>query len=179
MSTTSTTPAGSPSAGAGAAPSPLRQPERFEPLALLAAAAIPGLGHIVLGEVRRGVLIAAGVLGLFFGGMFIGGIDVVDRQEDGVWFLGQALVGPIAFATDYIHQSQFKVRDQVLGPDPRDPRRAVTRDITRTRRPDENPGNSKSLGRMNELGTLFSAIAGMLNLIAVIDAGYHGKARKK
>jgi hypothetical protein len=34
----------------------------------------------------------------------------------------------------------------------------------------DRPPNVKSLGRVNELGTLFCTIAGMLNLIAVIDA---------
>ena len=63
------------------------------------------------GERLRGVLIAVGVLGLFFGGMLIGGIDVIDSREDRVWFFGQALVGPTAFAVDWAHQTQFKVID--------------------------------------------------------------------
>jgi hypothetical protein len=32
---------------------------------------------------------------------------------------------------------------------------------------------TRSLGRMNELGTLFTTIAGMLNLIVIIDAAFH------
>ena len=49
----------------------------------------------------------------------------------------------------------------------------------RTPNPGENPPPAirKSLGRMNELGTLYSAIAGMLNLIAIIDAAWHGRRR--
>jgi hypothetical protein len=43
--------------------------------------------------------------------------------------------------------------------------------------PGQLPPNSKSLGRMNELGTLFSTIAGMLNLIVIIDASMHGRRR--
>src|SRR5690606_8903547 len=83
----------------------------FQGVAALLAVLLPGLGHAYLGEMRRGACVAAGVLGLFFGGMLIGGIDVVDRQEDPIWFLGEALVGPLAFGVNWVHQNQFKVVD--------------------------------------------------------------------
>jgi hypothetical protein len=156
-------------------------PDHFDPVAAVLAFVLPGLGHWYLGEKKRARFIAAGILGLFFGGMLIGGIDVVDRKEDTIWFVGQALVGPIAFGADYIHQDHLKVkaRDPVTG-----------RDTVRSARPDEirgvggvpltaqagqRPPNSKSLGRMNELGTLFATIAGMLNLLVIIDAAMHGR----
>jgi len=78
-------------------------------LAGILAVLFPGAGHFfILRERRRGILAAVGVLGLFFGGMLIGGIDVVDREEDKYWFLGQALTGPLAFAVNAVHQNTFK-----------------------------------------------------------------------
>ena len=78
-------------------------------LAGIFAVLFPGAGHFfILRERRRGILAAVGVLGLFFGGMFIGGIDVIDREEDKYWFLGQALNGPIAFVINTIHQNNYK-----------------------------------------------------------------------
>jgi membrane-associated protease RseP (regulator of RpoE activity) len=231
----------------------------IRPLAGLAALVLPGLGHLVLGETKRGVLIAIGVLGLFFGGLFIGGIDSVDSKEDKVWFFGQALVGPLAFGVDYIHQNQFKVKDtdfsgNIVGRsarpnEGRDPATGraigaslgITRDQapggkgvlvrgvtpgtgaeksglksgdiifkwneTLVAGPDDlvsqlgsiadgnspqaarltiqrgdqqqevtvglepvKPPNIKSLAKVNEIGTLFSTIAGMLNLIVIMDA---------
>ena len=68
----------------------------------------PGLGHIIRGEPKRGVMAAIGVLGMFFGGMLIGGIDIVDSREDKWWYYGQAFVGPIAWGVDWAHQNQFK-----------------------------------------------------------------------
>ena len=38
--------------------------------------------------------------------------------------------------------------------------------------PGQGPPNKKSLAKVNELGTLFATIAGMMNLIAVIDAAF-------
>ena len=163
-------------------PGAVHPEERLEPVAGLLAFILPGLGHWYLGERRRAVLIATGVLGLFFGGILIGGIDVIDRREDTIWFAGQALVGPIAFGLDYIHQNHLKVIDDVRQPNGR-----IARTI-RSARPGEArgrdgravqsagpPPSTKSLGRMNELGTLFATIAGMLNLIAIIDALLHAR----
>ncbi len=138
------------------------------------------------GEKKRGVLIGAGVLSLFFGGVFIGGIDVVDSREDRVWFFGQALVGPVAFGVDHLHQNHFKVREPRLVPGTTGPTQSH---VLRSARPDEGraddgspvpggtPPNRKSIGKMNEMGTLFSTIAGMLNLIVLIDAAFPSRRR--
>jgi hypothetical protein len=145
-------------------------------LPLLAAVLFPGAGHFVAGERGRGILIAAGVLSLFFGGMLIGGIDVIDSKEDRIWFFGQAMVGPLAFGVDWAHQNKFKVIDP------------ATRQL-RSANPDEGrgpdgvavkggkPPNEKSINKVNDLGTLYSTIAGMMNLIVILDAGWPSRRR--
>lgn len=45
--------------------------------------------------------------------------------------------------------------------------------------PNQFPPNLRGLGRANELGTLFCAVAGFMNLIAVIDASYHRRASRR
>jgi hypothetical protein len=154
------------------------------------------------GQVQRGMLIALGVLGLFFGGIFIGGIDVVDSEEDQVWFFGEALVGPIAFGVNAAHQNLFKAYDpSVLGvatqaelnravrrsayPDEMRVLRAITiqgRSVTipvfQPAAPGKGPPNKKSISKVNELGTLFATIAGMMNVIALIDAAFPSPRRK-
>ncbi|MEX2218343.1 MAG: DUF6677 family protein [Phycisphaerales bacterium] len=171
-------------------------PTEFDPAAGLFAILLPGAGHFWAGERVRGLLIAAGVLGLFVGGMLIGGIDIIDRRENPIWFAGQALVGPVAFGVDYIHQNHVKVVQRMQDPrtgqvteSRRTPRPAYTDangipHNAEQRGPDGAPvpaaagapaGSGKSLGRMYELGTLYAAIAGMLNLIAVIDAAFRSR----
>ena len=149
----------------------------FDPAALVLAVLLPGLGHMIRHQRWRGGWICAGVLGLFFGGILIGGIDVVDSKEDRVWFLGQALVGPVAFGVDFVHQRHMKVMDPEQGvlrsafpTEGRDPK-------TRLPIPGGTPPNTKSIGRVNELGTLFATIAGMVNLIAIVDAGFPTRRR--
>lgn len=127
-------------------------------------------------ERTRGLCVLVGVMGLFAGGIFVGGIDVVDRQEDGVWFIGQALVGPVAWGVDYYHQNHLKVIDKgqrrsAFPNEGRDPRTAAPI-------PGGVPPNRKSVSKANELGTLSCALAGMMNLIAILDAGFPTRRRK-
>lgn len=173
--------------------------ERFQPAAMLLAAALPGAGHVFLGHARRGFCVAAGVLGLFFGGLFLGGIDSVDAQEDRIWFAGQMLVGPLAFGVNAAHQNFFKGYDPQTGrlrsPNPGEhivmearanagrtgPGAAAgagSGDLLPIVRPGGTPPARKSLARANELGTLMSAVAGMMNLIAVIDASFAARRRR-
>jgi len=162
-------------------------PERIHPFAALAALAFPGAGHLMLGQPVRAAAAAVGVLGLFFGGMFVGGIDVVDSREDQIWFYGEALVGPVALGVDYAHQHWFKAYGRDLRADPSAAGHQI---ILRSGYPDEHrvydqaakkwtwqpapagqgPPNVKSLAKVNEIGTLYCTLAGMMNLIIVLDA---------
>jgi hypothetical protein len=179
---------------------PHHEPTRLSIPALVLGWLLPGAGHLFLGQVRRAILICVGVLGLFFSGLFVGGIDVVDSglvvsntfrkvtgskspqlvtpDGDAIWFVGQAFTGPVALVVDVVHQHRFKVID------PAEPR------ILRSARPGEGrdpatgfaiagtPPATKSLARVNEVGTLFCTLAGLLNLIAMIDAGWNHRPRR-
>lgn len=154
-------------------------PTTFNPAGLFFAVLLPGLGHVMSRQVRRGVLAGAGVLGLFFGGILVGGIDVIDYKEDRVWFIGQALVGPLAFGVDYIHQNNFKVIDPETGK-----RRSAFPDEGRDPATGKavaggTPPNRKSIAKMNELGTLAATLAGMLNFIVILDAAFPSTRRGK
>jgi hypothetical protein len=47
----------------------------------------------------------------------------------------------------------------------------------RSPHPDEDGAYTKSLGKINEIGALYAALAGLLNVIAVIDAGWRPDRR--
>jgi hypothetical protein len=191
-----------PPVGAESSPPP------FQPLAAVLAWLVPGAGHYFLGHKRRAILIAAGILGLFASGLFVGGLASVDRRENFFWYLGESLAGPITLGVNAIHQSYFKAYE------PREAafvtstsqigllrRRAAfpnERPTTLTRELDDGPGRKvtvslptfavagpgetpappyiRSLGRANELGTLFCTIAGFMNLICIFDAAWRRRA---
>lgn len=121
---------------------------RFSLLGAILAWLWPGLGHISLGEKKRGLYIMIGVLFLFTCGILVGGIDAVDRQSgsDRLWFYAQGLCGPIAFAADFVNQNYVK------------------------QLPASDQLRTQGLGRVNEMGTLFVALAGLMNLIVILDA---------
>jgi hypothetical protein len=119
---------------------------QFNPAAAVFAWLWPGLGHITLGERKRGFLIMFGVLFLFFMGLLVGGIDCVDRISDRLWFLAQSVCGPIAFITDWINQGYIKSL------------------------PPEQQHLTIGLNKPNEMGTLFVALAGLMNLVVILDA---------
>lgn len=121
----------------------------FQPVAAVLAWLWPGLGHISLGERKRGGLIMFGVLFLFVSGALIGGLDVVDRKRDRLWFVAQALCGPVAFGADLINQRYIK------------------------QLPKEDQLRTTSLGHVNEMGTLFAALAGLMNLVVILDVLHH------
>lgn len=134
-----------------------KNPRPFNPAAAILAWIWPGLGHIHIGERKRGFLVMFGVLFLFLGGVLIGGVDSVDRRDDRLWFMAQVLCGPIALVADYANQV-FVTRppDWEAGYQRNDP------DIIRRLK-------RKSLGHVNEMGTLFSALAGLMNLVSILD----------
>jgi len=167
------------------------QPDSLDIPAALLAVVFPGAGQMFRGKLYRGVMACLGVLGLFLGGIFIGGIDVVDSKEDRIWFFGQAIVGPVTFGVDALHQKRFKAYSPLPRPDPAKDLKGKLRSgyPTETRVwSDSNdrfewvedpsgkgPPNTKSISKMNELGTLYATLAGMLNFIIILDALMPGK----
>ena len=120
---------------------------------------LPGLGHYVIGQRRRAGLLMASIGGLWLIGVLIGGIAVIENRsstEAGtkiqLWFFGQMLVGP-SVAVHFI-------RDNILHQqnNPNDPASFLTYE--------------PSYGRVYEHGVLFTALAGLLNLLACIDVLY-------
>jgi len=106
---------------------------------------LPGLGHVSLGQQRRGFLIMGGVLFLVFCGVLIGGIDAVDHKNDGLWFIAQVWCGLTVVGVDVLNQA-------LIAPLP------IAEKVMRV-----------GLSHANEIGTLFIAMAGLMNFVVLLD----------
>jgi hypothetical protein len=141
------------------------------PLVALAGWLVPGAGYWLLGQRARAVTIGLTIIGLFLLGVFVAGIRVVDAPDlvggggpkgatdettlvqaqptlvrrvlDKPWFIGQVLTGPLGIISAWASSHAAS-----------------------------NPATAsiKAHSRIAEIGTLYTAVAGMLNLMAMLDA---------
>lgn len=125
------------------------EPNLWHPGAALAAWVLPGLGHFIIGQKQRGAILCVTIGVLWLSGMIIGGISVFDRREHPAWFIGQMLIAPSVIVDQTISR---KLKPY---PGPTDPQ--------------SNPVYEPSFGRVNEQGVLYTALAGLLNLLAILD----------
>lgn len=118
----------------------------------IAAWLVPGLGHYLLGQKKRGLILCVSISLAWSLGLLIGGITAIDRRDHTMWYFGQMLVAPTV-VVDYVHQ-KIKARD------PEGPL------------PFRNPAYVPSFSHVNEQGVLYVGVAGLLNLLAIIDVIY-------
>ena len=163
------------------------------PLAALATWVVPGGGYWLLGQRARALTVGITVTLLFALGLLIGGVralEVPGWDDDGTkirltsqgqrvrpdyepyysrgtwvmarnplselrakpWFIAQVLAGPVALGSSA--WSIWAATDP-NGPDG-----------------DRRSPGATSHSRVNEIGVLYTAVAGMLNLLAIIDASH-------
>lgn len=128
------------------------------PLVAIAGWLLPGSGYWLIGHRTRAIVICATILALFTAGVLIGGIRIVESPDfvgvrgtllsrvlDRPWFIGQVLVGPIGVVSSWISQAMSKSAEY---------------------------GSIVTHARLAEIGTLYTAVAGMLNLLAIIDSSH-------
>lgn len=174
------------SSAATTAATPLIAPP---PIVALAGWVVPGLGYWLIGQKARGATIGLTVLAMFAFGVLLGGVRTVDaaliesaeqrkeRVDDEAaralevqshnksnpekplpayrppnllvrtlqkpWFIGQVMTGPVAVASAYAGANWGG-----------------------------SAGAPYSHARVYEIGVLYTAVAGMLNLMAMIDSAY-------
>ncbi|MEA2736176.1 MAG: hypothetical protein QOE14_2627 [Humisphaera sp.] len=127
------------------------------PVVALAGWALPGLGYWLIGQRGRAITCGITIILVFLAGILIAGVRVVQAPDMSAsgnpfqrilqrpWFIGQVLTGPIGITTAMISEK--------LAASPT--YRAI-----------------ESKARLAEIGTLYTAVAGMLNLLTIIDASH-------
>jgi hypothetical protein len=165
-------------------------------LAAFLAWLVPGLGHFYQGRNGKGVLFFVCILGTFFYGMYIGGGRVVYASTEDMFskrflterwqYLCQAGVGlpamPALIQRARVRDGKAPIFGENLdnkfmrppykrsptgeafvSPDPTSPGRVVEH-------PDELAKWNYELDESFEIGTVFTVIAGLLNILAIFDA---------
>jgi hypothetical protein len=120
------------------------------PIVALATWVVPGSGYWLIGQRARALTVGITILSLFVLGLVIGGTKVVDLPP-----------GVLSSPVNAVSQKPWFVGQILAGPIT-----LLTASVGRS----EDYFSSHS--RVNEIGTLYTAVAGMLNLLAIIDAAY-------
>ena len=113
----------------------------------LAAWIIPGAGHFLLRERKRAIIIFVTITALFLAGLHVGSIGIVNHVTSKIWFMGQVLYSP---AVGIVSQ---KVQAGYM----------------------DGEGNRQeytSFGRPCDVGQIYTAVAGLLNLLCIFSAVY-------
>jgi hypothetical protein len=122
------------------------------PLVVLAGWLCPGGGYLLLGQRGRAATVGLTIVIIFVLGLLIGGIRVVEP------FSIDAAGGGLLWQ---IQQKPWFIGQVLNGPIA-----LITAHFSAT------PGLPVSHARSWEIGTLYTAVAGMLNLMAMIDSSY-------
>lgn len=129
---------------------------RWHLTAALGTWLLPGLGHWMIGQRVRGLILSVSIVSLYVLGLVIGGIGVIDRAAPLPGFFGQMLIGP-TFVILWVKERlwAWSAIDQTAP-----------------------LADGVPLGLMAEVGVLYTSIAGLLNLLCIIDVIYRvGKAK--
>ena len=152
------------------------QSNPWHPGAALLGWLLPGLGHFVIGQRRRGIVIGVTISLLWLSGLLIGGVNVIDRHRSGIMFGGQILVAP-GVVVDFMMKNHFK-RERLIQPDgslgsyAKGKREQIPQ-------PDRPHSYEPSYGRVHEHGMLYTSLAGLLNLLAMVDVLYREPRRSE
>ncbi len=147
---------------------PLRKPL----LAAFLAWLIPGLGHLYQGRIAKGILYAAFILGLYLAGLVMGEGKIVywrwvnplqNPERFNPYYVGQFFVGLPALPA----LIQSTLQDRGFGP--------VFWGLMAEPAQNAINGLHPRLGKLVEIGTIYTTIAGLLNILAIYDA-YEGPA---
>jgi hypothetical protein len=153
----------------------------------LAGWTLPGLGYLLIGQRARGVTVGVTVVTLFVMGLLIGGVRslevptaeredaqrerlanpsravqprprLLDELRNKPWSIAQVMNGPIGIAAGFASIWAGTPKPvEVIGPD-------GEKEI------DYIAPGIESHARVNEIAVLYTAVAGMLNLLTMIDS---------
>ena len=145
------------------------------PLVVIAGWLVPGLGYFVIGERARGLIVGITILMTFAGGMLIGGIRVIDVPG----YTPQGEPKMLRIINGAPHQVMWSLRANPMNEIFNKPwyiAQTLTGPVNALATWGSieagEAGRRQSTSRIFDIGTLYTAVAGMLNLLVIIDAAY-------
>ena len=138
------------------------------PIIAAAGWLVPGLGYWIIGERGRAMLAGISIGLLFMLGVLISGVRCIDVPSfDAKGQLVRSKGKPQIFDSPFkaVLEKPWYIPQILAGP------LTIATSVWSVKVSDTYP---KATARMYDIGTLYTAIAGMLNLLVIIDSAYRG-----
>jgi hypothetical protein len=116
---------------------------------------VPGAGHYALNERRRAVVIGVMIILTFLVGLYVGSIGVIDPIGAKPWYAAQIMNSPVVLLLGS-HVASLQHRA----------------DKEQTEFGQAKISAYRVFGRPNEIGQIYTSIAGLLNLLCIVNAIY-------
>lgn len=142
----------------------MRSRSRIPELALVLAWLVPGLGHVYAGRWTRGLVFMALLLGLFATGAHASSLECVSVRDHGVALLGQLGAGGPTLAALYLNRAAPPTREADAGAS------GLVVGLRRYYERGRSPYDRRTYNPYLDLGILYTALAGLLNLLVMQDA---------
>jgi hypothetical protein len=116
---------------------------------------VPGGGHYLLEEKRRAAIIFVAILATFVIGLYVGSLGVIDPVHAKPWYVAQVMNSPaVMFLGSHVASVHRRAQQEAI----------EGRPITTM--------PYHVYGRPGEIGQIYTSIAGLLNLLCVVNAVY-------
>jgi hypothetical protein len=155
-------------------------------VALVLAWLVPGLGHMLIGQKGRGLLFMLGIHALFAAGLLMGGIRVINPPDQPIWTYTELLTGwPMLVARSVEKASRVELGDhspqyptgsneyrgllQIKFNQEAPPRETLAQKQARAIEYTKEHPNFAYDPRIQDIGSVYCGIAGMLNLLVMAD----------
>lgn len=136
---------------------------------------VPGMGHVYLGRVKRGVILFITITATFWAGVAVGGVMTVDSRYDRWWFYAQSLTGAHGLIGWYRQEKVYEDVGRELKIDQIAPAAGGRPDSDQMRIDSKLQEKGIVLANPSEgVARPYSGIAGLLNLLCIFDAGILG-----
>ena len=139
-------------------------------LAIVGAMAwlIPGGGYFVLGDKRRGAVVLVTISLTFLTGIYVGSIGVIDSLHAKPWYFAQVMNTPaVMLIGNHVAGAYRKAKNSVDEARHTGDQRAIVKAVEMMQ-----SNTYRVYGRPNEVGQIYTSIAGLLNLLCIVNAMY-------
>jgi len=122
---------------------------------------IPGAGYYLLNDVKRCLLVCVTIVLTFTVGLYVGSMGVIDKIHHKPWYVAQVMNSPvICLLGNHVANTEHQA------------------DVDRIENKTDPTEPYTVYARQAEIGQIYTSIAGLLNLLCIVNVVYIAYTRQ-